>query len=310
MLNKSISVVIPSYNEVENLRILVPEICDVLENSVEDFEVIIVDDGSSDGTIALSFDSSRVRLLKFRRNFGQTAAMQAGIDNSKFELITFLDADGQNDPSDILPMINELIISDLDAVCGWRKFRRDTRMKRIVSVGARFLRKVLIKGVVHDSGCTLKVIRQSAAQELKLYGELHRFIPEILVMQGFTLGEMTVNHRPRRIGNSKYTWKRIVKGYLDMVGLWFWHRYSFRPLHALGVLSIIFFILGSASFLSAAVSYIFFGEIFTKFLPTIGIMFWLFSLQFLLSGLLADTLVKNNLQSQRARPYVIAEIIN
>jgi glycosyltransferase involved in cell wall biosynthesis len=236
--------------------------------------------------------------------------MQAGIDHAKFNLITFLDADGQNDPSDIIPMVNELVRLDVDAMCGWRSSRSDTKMKKIVSIGARFLRKRIIKGVVHDSGCTLKVIRQNVANELQLYGELHRFIPEILSMQGFKLGEIIVNHRPRRIGTSKYTWRRIVKGYLDMVGIWFWNRYSFRPLHALGVLSILFLLLGSSSFILAAISYVFFNETFTKFLPTIGVMFWLFSLQFLLFGLLSDALVRNNLQNQRQRPYVIAEIFN
>lgn len=230
----SISVVVPVFNEEGNVEELHREIVEVCRAQHYEYEIIFVDDGSSDKTVEICKTLKPLKLIQMRRNFGQTAAMDAGIKAAQYDYIVTLDGDRQNDPADIPNMIVYLEENDLDVVSGWRKNRKDTFMKRFISRGANALRYLLVHDGIHDSGCSLKVYRRECFKGVNLYGEQHRFIPAILRMKGFTVGEVVVNHRARTAGVTKYNWKRTVKGFVDMISVWFWNKYATRPLHMLG----------------------------------------------------------------------------
>jgi len=229
-----ISVIIPLYNEEGNVAELHREIREVCEANNYTYEIIMVDDGSTDHTLQRVLELSPVKIIRFRRNFGQTAAFDAGIKQARHEYIVTMDGDRQNDPGDIPKLIAHLEKHELDVVSGWRKKRRDDFSKRFFSRGAKMLRDVLVKDRIHDSGCALKVYRRGCFENINLFGEMHRFIPALLQIKGFTVGEVEVNHRPRVAGVSKYNWKRAMKGFVDMISVWFWNKYAVRPLHLLG----------------------------------------------------------------------------
>lgn len=233
-MSTSVSVVAPIYNEEGNVRELHREILDVCRKNQYNFEIIFVDDGSSDQTAEICKTLKPLKLIRFRKNFGQTAAMDAGIKAAQYEYIVTMDGDRQNDPADIPKMIDYLIENKLDVVSGWRKNRKDTFMKRFTSRGANVLRHMIVHDGIHDSGCSLKVYKKECFNGVNLYGEQHRFIPAILRVKGFRVGEVAVNHRPRVCGKTKYNWKRTIKGFVDMVSVWFWNKYASRPLHLLG----------------------------------------------------------------------------
>jgi glycosyltransferase involved in cell wall biosynthesis len=179
-----------------------------------------------------------------RKNFGQTAAMDAGIKASQYDYIVTMDGDRQNDPADIPRLVEYLEENDLDIVSGWRKHRKDTAMKKFTSRGANFLRKIIIDDGIHDSGCSLKIYRRECFDHINLYGEMHRFIPALLKIKGFKVGEIVVNHRPRTSGKTKYNWKRTFKGFVDMISVWFWGKFAVRPLHIFGTAGILSMLLG------------------------------------------------------------------
>lgn len=224
--------------------------------------------------------------------------------------MAFLDGDGQNNPSDITDMFDFLKEKNVDCVCGWRKNRKDKLVKRFVSRIAGKLRNAIIPDGIHDAGCTLKVMTIEAAKSLELFGELHRFIPSMLTMNGYSLFEFQVNHRPRVFGKSKYGWKRMFKGYLDMVGLWFWNRYSARPLHFFGALAVVFFCSGGLLVAVAVFSYFYLNQTFSKFLPAAGFLLLIQSGQFFVSGLIAQALSKNFYKNSDAQPFRIISQIN
>lgn len=239
-----VSIVVPVYNEEGNVAKLHQEIKEVCESNQYEYEIIFVNDGSSDRTEEICKTLRPLKYIGLRRNFGQTAAMDAGIKAAQYEYIVTMDGDRQNDPSDIPMMIQYLEENDLDVVSGWRKHRKDTVMKKFTSRGANFLRHILVHDGIHDSGCSLKVYRKECFDHVNLYGEQHRFIPAILKIKGFKVGEVVVNHRPRTAGKTKYNWKRTIKGFVDMISVWFWNKYSTRPLHLLGGMGFIFFAFG------------------------------------------------------------------
>jgi hypothetical protein len=204
-----------------------------------------------------------------------------------------MDGDRQNDPNDIPMMIDYLIENGLDVVSGWRKYRKDTFMKKFTSRGANLLRHILINDGIHDSGCSLKVYRKECFEHVTLYGEQHRFIPAILEIKGFKVGEVVVNHRPRTSGKTKYNWKRTIKGFVDMISVWFWHKYATRPLHLLGGIGFIFLFLGGCSGIwsielfceGRKMSDNIFPPLFTVFFIIIGLLLFVF-------GLMSEILVK------------------
>lgn len=299
----------PLHNEAGNVKALHQEIIKVLEANQLQGEIVLVDDGSTDETVNIARTLAPVRLIVFRRNFGQTAAMDAGIKASKGEIIITMDGDLQNDPADI-PKLLDKLDEGYDVVSGWRKDRKDPFSKRFVSRGADRLRKFLINDQIHDSGCSLKAFKKECFESLDLYGEMHRFIPAALKIQGFKIGEVVVNHRPRTAGVTKYNWKRVVKGFLDMLSVWFWRKYANRPLHLFGGIGFLMASFGSFILLWMAFDRIVRNvSLGNRIWPMIGIFMVLAGIQLFVSGLLADLVVKNYYQGRNEKYYKIKEIV-
>ena len=306
----SVSIVVPVYNEEGNVAQLHKEIKETCEKAGYDYEIIFINDGSSDGTDKICRTLVPLKYIQLRKNFGQTAAMDAGIKAAAKDFIATLDGDGQNDPADIPRMIDYLQENNLDVVSGWRKNRKDTFMKRFTSRGANFLRYFLVHDGIHDSGCSLKVYRRECFKGINLYGEQHRFIPAILQIKGFRVGEVVVNHRPRTSGKTKYNWKRTIKGFVDMISVWFWHKYASRPLHLLGGLGLVFSILGGACGIWSIVLFMqgrkmsnnVIPPILTVFFIIIGVLMFVF-------GLMSEMLMKTYYGVHVDTSYSIKEIV-
>jgi glycosyltransferase involved in cell wall biosynthesis len=230
----SLSLVIPVYNEVDSLVELCESVTDVFHCMPEPFEIIFVDDGSTDGSAELlaqlAEQESSIKVIRLRRNFGQTAAMMAGIDQASGDVIVPMDGDGQNDPSDI-PRLLDKIAEGYDVVSGWRRERKDKRFSRVLisKIANTLISK--ISGVpLHDYGCSLKAYRRESIESVRLYGEMHRFIPIYASWQGARVTEIPVNHRPREHGKSNYGLERIVKVMLDLLVVQFLGRYETKPI--------------------------------------------------------------------------------
>lgn len=307
-MKHTISVVVPIYNEEDNIAALHAEIKQVCEANGYTYEIIFIDDGSSDKSNEIALTLSPLRHIRFRKNFGQTAAMDAGIKTSQHELIVTMDGDRQNDPEDIPRLIQYLNENDLDVVSGWRVKRKDTFSKRFVSRVANMLRKILIDDGIHDSGCSLKVYRKECFEELNLYGEMHRFIPALLKIKGFKVGELEVNHRPRVAGVTKYNWKRSVKGFIDMLSVWFWNKYSVRPLHFLGSLGLSIFFLGILASFYSLYYYVSVGKVGHTAWPILSAFLLIIGLILFVLGLISDILIKSYFETTRNRSYTIKKI--
>ncbi len=235
----SVSVVVPIYNELENLPLLYSALTDVLGNLGREYEIILVDDGSSDGSLAvmeeMAEQDSHVRVVEFRKNFGQTAAMAAGIQAATGDVIVTMDGDLQNDPTDI-PKMLDLIDEGYDLVHGWRKDRQDAWLSRkLPSRIANWLISRVTVFPVHDLGCTLKAIRREIAQEIELYGEMHRFIPILARDRGAKCTEMVTKHHPRRFGQSKYGISRTLRVLLDLLTVKYLIQYLPSPMRLFGM---------------------------------------------------------------------------
>ena len=307
-MNKDIvySVVVPVFNEEANVEMLFAEIKAVLKKMVKSYEIIFVDDGSSDGTVHKLMNLKPIKIIRLRKNLGQSIALDAGIKASKGKYIITMDGDGQNDPADF-PALVENLDKDTDVVCGWRFERKDSLSKRLISLGARFLRKFLVDDGVHDSGCTLRIYRRECFEGVDLYGEMHRMIPAILKWRGFVIREIEVNHRPRTAGISKYGWSRTLKGFSDMMGVWFWRRFELRPLHFFGSLGLLVSLASFILLFLLAVFKIFWGYTLSdKIWPLVGMTGFISGIQLLIFGLLADMIIKNRHTKEY---YSIKEVI-
>lgn len=272
-----------------------------------------MNDGSTDKTAEICRSLKPIKYIELRRNFGQTAAMDAGIHAASKEYIVTMDGDMQNDPADIPRLIEYLEANDMDVVSGWRKDRKDNPAKKIVSRGANLLRKIIVKDHIHDSGCSLKIYRSVCFEGLTLYGEQHRFIPALLEIRGFKVGEITVNHRPRTWGSSKYNWKRTVKGFVDMISIWFWNHYVSRPLHLLGAIGILLLILGfSCGFWSITLFVLGYKMSNNVMPPLLTVFFIVLGIQMFIFGLMSEILMKiyfNTGKDEYKKAYSIKEIL-
>jgi glycosyltransferase involved in cell wall biosynthesis len=309
-----ITVIIPTYNEEENVEKLYDELISVLHSLQRDYEIIFVDDRSTDGTYSRLLELHKrdplVKIIRLRKNFGQSAAMKAGFDHAKGERIITMDADLQNDPNDIPALLAKMEEDDLDVVCGWRYDRQDPMMKRFFSKISNRLRTVLTQETIHDSGCTLRAYKKECINDIELYGELHRYIPAILFWKGYHVGEVKAHHRDRLYGQSKYNWKRIFKGFLDLLVITFWQKYSTRPMHIFGGVGIILGLIGFIISLYLVIERLFFGmSLSDRPLFIVGIMLVVIGVQFFAFGILADIMMKLYHDGTGRKNYLVEQII-
>lgn len=257
------------------------------------WELIFVDDGSRDETLTRMQEvrarDPRVKIISFRRQFGQTAGWSAGFDRARGEYVVVLDADLQNDPQDIPAMLEKMRAEQLDVVSGWRKDRQDNSTLKLGSRIGNWLHRVVTGEKIHDHGCSLKIYRREALADLELYGEMHRYITALLSWKGFRVGEMVVRHRRRQHGNTKYSVRKKLKGFLDLIVVKFWIQYSARPMHFFGAIGALFILAGLL--LGSVIAVIWLLRI-TGFadssLPLVAVVLVLLGFQFLLTGVLAD----------------------
>lgn len=313
----AISVIVPVYNEAESLPELHRELLAALERTSHPFEIVYVNDGSTDPSgdalDRISQGDDRVTVLHFRRNFGQTAAVAAGIDHATGSLIVPIDGDLQNDPADIPALIAKLK-EGYDVVSGWRKHRKDNSFTR--TLPSRIANGLIstISGVrLHDYGCTLKVYRREVIEGVRLYGEMHRFIPIYAAMEGGKVTEMPVNHRPRRFGKSKYGLNRIFKVLLDLLLVKFLASYSAKPIYifgGFGLFCLAFSVvpIGMAVFFKFNTIPGWQKDFVTTPLPVIAAVFILVGFLAVLQGLLAEVLMRTYFESQGKKIYLIKSI--
>jgi glycosyltransferase involved in cell wall biosynthesis len=311
-MHPDISVVIPVRNEAANVPALYEELTATLESFGRRYEIIVVDDGSTDETFellaGLQSRDARLRIIRFRRNFGQTAAFSAGFAHARGRLIVTSDGDLQNDPRDIPAMID--LAQSFDIVAGWRKDRQDAFFnRRLPSMIANWIISQVTGVKLHDYGCSLKVFRAEVVKPMKLYGEMHRFLPAIASEMGVTITERVVNHRKRLHGTSKYGISRTIRVVLDLLTVKFLISYSTRPLQIFGLLGLGMGALGSLVCLWLVyVKYVLHQGISDRPLLLAGIVLLVMGANFLMSGLIAEMQARTYHESQDKPTYVIREI--
>jgi len=310
-----LSLVIPVFNEEDNLPLLYQEITNVLATLKKRAEIIFIDDGSQDNSFTvlkkIRQQDNRVKLIRLRRNFGQTAALSAGFDYARGKIIITLDADLQNDPQDI-PALLAKVEDGYDVVSGWRQKRQDKFFtRRLPSKVANRLISFLTGVRLHDYGCTLKAFRQEVIKGIRLYGELHRFIPAIASTMGVRIAEVKVNHRPRRYGRSKYTLFRLPRVVLDMLTVKFLLSYSTRPLQIFGFLGLLSGLIGFV--IALWLSY---QRLILKIssanrpILLLAVLLMVIGIQFVTLGLLAEIMVRTYHESTGKPIYHVREIID
>lgn len=309
-----ISVVIPIYNEVQNVPLLMEELRPALESLGRTFEVILIDDGSLDGSYAemvkLHRQDRRVRVRRFRRNFGQTAAFAAGFDWARGEVVITMDADLQNDPADI-PKLLAKIDEGYDVVSGWRQDRWKEGLgtliaRRLPSAAANRLISTTTGVHLHDYGCALKAYRLEVVKGIRLYGELHRFIPAIASWMGVRVAEVPVNYRSRRFGQSKYGMGRIVRVLLDLLTVRFLLSYATRPLHIFGLLGLLAFALGTGIGIYLTVmKWLYQIDLADRPALLLAMLLVMVGVQLVTMGLLGELVVRTYHESQNKPIYVI-----
>jgi glycosyltransferase involved in cell wall biosynthesis len=307
-----VSVVVPLFNEAENLEDLHRELSAGLRSVGRPYELVLVDDGSTDGTrerlLALEEADPRVRVVLLRRNFGQTAAFSAGFDRAEGEVVVTSDGDLQNDPADIPALVARLEADDLDMVCGWRQKRHDPLSKRMPSFFANRLISWATGVHLHDYGCSLKAMRAEVVKGLRLYGEMHRFIPAVASWMGVSLAEVPVNHRPRLRGSSKYGLGRTVRVLLDLFTVKFLLSYGTRPAHLFGLMGLAFGGIGFAILAYLAGIKIFADQaIGGRPLLLLGALLFLTGVILVNFGLMGEMLVRTYHESQGKPIYVVKE---
>ena len=312
-IRPTLSIVIPVLNEEENVSLLAEEIRRSLDTQGLAYEVVAVDDGSTDGTWtrleSIRAQDPRWVLVGLRRNFGQTAALSAGFDHAKGEVIVTLDGDLQNDPADIPRLL--ALAKDHDVVSGWRKERQDPFLsRRLPSMLANWLISRVTGVRLHDYGCTLKAYRREVLEHLHLYGEMHRFIPAIASWMGISLAEVETNHRPRRFGRSKYGIARTLRVILDLITVKFLLSFATKPIQFFGLLGLLSVSIGIAIGGYLSVLKLAFGaQIGGRPLLFLGILMIVVGVQIIVMGLLGEMLVRVYHESQRKPIYMVKRVL-
>jgi len=304
-----LSVVVPLYNEVENVADLHAQLTAALQGLKRPFELLLVDDGSRDGTterlLELEARDPRVRAIVLRRNFGQTAAFSAGFDHARGEVVVTSDGDLQNDPADIPALVRRLD-DGFDLVCGWRQQRQDPWSKRLPSFFANRLISWATGVRLHDYGCSLKAMRAEVVRGIRLYGEMHRFIPAIASWMGVRVAEQPVNHRPRTRGRSKYGIGRTVRVLLDLFTVKFLLNYGTRPAHLFGLMGLSFGGLGAGILVYLAFIRLFLDTaIGGRPMLLLGALLFLTGVILVNFGLMGELLVRTYHESQGKPIYVV-----
>lgn len=309
-----LSIVVPVYNEEENVEPLIGEIHRALAPVRKSYEIVAVDDGSRDGTFAVLSRLQRcdaaLSVIRLKRNFGQTAALAAGLAYARGGVVVLMDGDGQNDPADIPAMLAKIEEGN-DLVAGWRFDRRDPFFsRRLPSMIANRLISWTTKVKLHDYGCTLKAMRKDIAKELRLYGEMHRFIPAIAYERGAQIAELKVNHRPRLRGTSKYGITRTLRVVLDLLTVKFLSSYSTRPAHVFGPIGVFSGVTGFliALYLTAQ-KFLYDVDIGSRPLLLLSILLIFIGFQFVTMGLLGEMLARTYHESQDRTVYVIGDVL-
>ncbi|MBN2207665.1 MAG: glycosyltransferase family 2 protein [Candidatus Aminicenantes bacterium] len=309
-----LSVIVPVLNEAESLPELERQIRETCVRLSRTYEIIFIDDGSTDGTFevlkGLCAANPLIRVVRFRKNFGQTAALAAGFDRARGEIILTLDADLQNDPSDF-PSLLAKLDEGYDIVSGWRQKRKDRFItRRLPSILANWLISRITGVKLHDYGCTLKAFRRDVIKNIRLYGELHRFIPALASKMGVAVSEVKVNHRPRRHGKSKYTISRTVRVVLDLLTVKFLLSYSTRPLQIFGLFGIVSLLAGTV--ISAWLAYerlILRVAIGGRPLLLLAVLLIVIGIQFITLGLLAEIMVRAYHEAAHQPTYFVREVL-
>ncbi|MFC1832087.1 glycosyltransferase family 2 protein [Thermodesulfobacteriota bacterium] len=308
-----ISVVIPIYNEEENVTLLYDELTEVMKSMACSYEILFVDDGSTDSTLSIlqsmQAADQRIVVVKFRRNFGQTAAMSAGFDYSSGDVIITMDGDLQNDPRDI-PRFIQKVEEGFDVVTGWRHDRKDAFLnRRLPSIIANKIISWTTGVALHDYGCTLKAFRKEVIKNIHLYGEMHRFIPAIASGMGISFTEIKVNHRARQFGTSKYGISRTIRVVLDLITVKFLLSYATRPIQIFGLLGVI---SGTAGFLIALIMTIqrqFFDiPLSDRPMLLLAIVLIFVGIQFISIGLIGELQARTYHETQKKPVYYVKEV--
>ena len=312
-MKEKISLIVPVYNERENIASLFESVRAAMDPTGEDYELVFVNDGSTDGSETLldvlPDADPRIRIIHFRKNFGQTAAMAAGFDHAAGDILIPLDADMQNDPRDI-PAILAKLREGFDVVSCWRKNRQDAWLTRkLPSMFANRLISYISKVPLHDYGCTLKGYRREVMEHVRLYGEMHRFIPVYASWAGARVAEIVVRHHPRRFGRSKYGLNRTFKVVLDLITVKMLGSYSTKPMYFFG---------GTGMFACASAVFFGFWTLFDKYfnqvkahnnpLLLLAVFLFIIGIQFILMGFVAELLIRTWFESQGKTPYIIRSI--
>jgi glycosyltransferase involved in cell wall biosynthesis len=309
----TLSVIIPLYNEEENIPLLYEKLKQYLNSLEKEYEILLVDDGSIDRTLSILEEiqskDNKVIVLSLRRNFGQTAAFAAGFDFARGDIVVTMDGDLQNDPADISKLLE--LIKDHDLVSGWRKKRKDPFFsRRLPSLMANWLISNVTGVKLHDYGCSLKAYRRDVIKNLKLYGEMHRFIPAVASWYGVRVAEVEVAHHPRLKGRSKYGISRTIKVVLDLITVKFLQSFSTKPIQFFGPIGVMCGFLGFLISLYLAVDKIFLGhQIGGRPLLLLGALLIIVGIQLIGMGLLGEMLVRVYHESQRKPTYVIKKIL-
>ncbi|MBS9524187.1 glycosyltransferase family 2 protein [Litoribacter alkaliphilus] len=304
-----LSVVVTVFNEEENIKPLLDAVYSAMGEL--DYELILVDDGSSDQTIreVKKIANRRTKLIIFNKNYGQTTALAAGIDHATGQYIATMDGDLQNDPSDIPMMLNKAIDENWDVVAGRRADRKDGFvLRKLPSKIANYVIRNTTKVYLKDYGCSLRVYKAQIAQNMELYGELHRFIPVLAKQEGATMTEVAVKHHPRIHGDSKYGLSRTFKVIADLILMLFFQKYLQRPIHIFGTLGLFSFLIGIIINLYLLVDKILGADIWGRPILLLGFIFLLAGIQLITTGIIAEIIVRTYFESQDKKTYKVKEV--